>query len=165
MLSRANIYHTGFVVASIEDAMAEFTAIFGVSWTGIEERDMPVRTPSGSVLAKMRFAYSQGGSPRFELLEPVAGTIWERPVQPENGPSSAHHVGVWAEDFRLASANLEAAGCPRVLTYDDGTGKAVRFAYHRMPNGALVELIDATRRAELEAWFEGGEYPAAVDGE
>ncbi|MBB2747121.1 UNVERIFIED_ORG: catechol 2,3-dioxygenase-like lactoylglutathione lyase family enzyme [Microbispora rosea subsp. rosea] len=165
MLSTANIYHTGFVVPSIEEAMKEFTAVFGVSWTGIEEREMPVLTPGGPVRAKMRFVYSQGGSPRLELLEPVPGTIWEQPVQPEGGPSSAHHIGVWADDFQKTSAELEAAGCPRMLTYDDGSGKAVRFAYHRLPNGAIVELIDATRRAELEAWFEGADYPAAVEGE
>lgn len=162
MLSTANMYHTGFVVPSIEKAMHEFSAVFDVSWTRIEEREMPVLTPDGSLLARMRFAYSQGGSPRLELLEPVPGTIWEQPVQTEGGPSSAHHVGVWAEDFQQASDDLEAGGCPRVLTYDDGSGKAVRFAYHRLPNGAIVELVDATRRAELEAWFEGADYPAAA---
>lgn len=165
MLSTADIYHTGFVVASVEEAMAEFTAVFGVSWTRVEEREMPVLTPDGPVRAKMRFAYSQGGAPRLELLEPVAGTVWEQPVQAASGPSSAHHIGVWAEDFQRASAELEAAGCPRVLTYDDGSGKAVRFAYHRLPNGAIVELIDADRRAELEAWFEGADYPAFVESE
>ncbi|MER6981211.1 VOC family protein [Streptomyces carpinensis] len=165
MLSTANIYHTGFVVPSIEDAMKEFTAVFGVSWTRTEEREMPVLTPDGPVLAQMRFAYSQGGEPRIELLEPVAGTIWEQPVQPGGGPSSAHHIGVWAEDFQKTSEELEAVGCPRVLTYDDGSGRAVRFAYHRMASGAIVEIIDATRRAELEAWFEGAAYPAAVEGD
>jgi hypothetical protein len=51
-----------------------------------------------------------------------------------------------------------------MLTYDDGTGSgaAFRFAYHRLPSGALVELVDATRRPELEAWFEGADYPATA---
>jgi hypothetical protein len=162
MLRTSEVYHTGFVVPDIEKAQAELEAVFDVRWTAVEEREMPVLTSEGPLLASMRFVYSSGGAPRIELLEPVPGTIWEQPVQPESGASSAHHLGVWAEDFQAESRRLEEAGCPRVLTYDDGSGQAVRFAYHRLPHGALVELVDASRRPELEAWFEGAVYPAAV---
>lgn len=161
MLRTADLYHTGFVVPDIEKAMIELGEIFGLEWTDVEELDMPVLTPEGSVLASMRFVYSRGKAPRLELLEPVPGTVWEQPVQPVAGPSAAHHVGVWAEDFQAESRRLETLGCPRVLTYDDGSGEAVRFAYHRMTNGGLLELIDASRRPQLEAWFEGGAYPRA----
>ncbi|PXY36590.1 VOC family protein [Prauserella flavalba] len=160
MLNVTDIYHTGFVVPDLDAAKADLTTVFGVTWTGVEEREMPVLTPDGPVTARMRFVYSQGGSPRLELLEPVPGTIWEAPSL-SFGPGGAHHVGVWADDFAATSAKLEAAGFPRVLTFDDGSGQAVRFAYHRLPSGPFVELVDATRRAELEAWFEGAAYPAA----
>lgn len=160
MLKVTDIYHTGFVVESIEAAMAELSAVFGVTWTAVEDRDMPVVTPDGPMVAPMRFVYSQGGTPRLELLEPVPGTVWDAPSH-SFGPGAAHHIGVWAENFADASDELVAAGFPRVLTFDDGTGRAVRFAYHRLPSGVLVELIDATRRTELEGWFEGAAYPAA----
>jgi catechol 2,3-dioxygenase-like lactoylglutathione lyase family enzyme len=164
VLSVEDVYHTGFVVPDIEKAMAEFSAVFGLAWTPVEEVATPVRTPQGSLTAPLRFTYSRGPAPRIELLEPVPGTVWEQPVQPVAGPSSAHHVGVWCDDFRATSAALDAAGSPCVLTFDDGSGLATRFAYHRLPNGALVELIDATRRPALEEWFAGGPYPAAASG-
>lgn len=160
MLTVTDIYHTGFVVPDIEKAQAEFTEVFGVSWTAVEEREMPIVTPEGSQVVTLRFAYSEGGEPRIELLEPVPGTPWETPSH-SFGAGAAHHIGVWAPDFAATSEKLVAAGFPRVLTFDDGSGNAARFAYHRLPSGAIVELIDATRRAELEAWFEGAAYPAA----
>ena len=160
MLNVTDIYHTGFVVADIEAAQAEFSAVFGVSWTAVEEREMPVVTADGPQVVSLRFAYSQGGTPRIELLEPVPGTAWDTPSH-SFGNGAAHHIGVWAPDFAETSDKLVAEGFPRVLTFDDGSGRAVRFAYHRLPSGAIVELIDATRRAELEAWFEGSAYPAA----
>ena len=160
MLNITDVYHTGFVVPEIEAAMAELTAVFGVSWTAVEEREMPIVTQDGPQVVTLRFAYSQGGTPRLELLEPVPGTPWETPSH-SFGAGAAHHIGVWAPDFAETSDKLVAEGFPRVLTFDDGSGKAVRFAYHRLPSGVIVELIDATRRAELEAWFEGSPYPAA----
>lgn len=161
MLDITDIYHTGFVVPDLEAAQAEMSAVFGVTWTDVEDREMPVVTPDGPVLARLRFTYSQGGTPRIELLEPVPGTIWETPSYAA-GPGGAHHVGAWADDFAATSAKLVDAGFPRVLTFDDGSGEdvAVRFAYHRLPSGGFVELVDASRRAELEAWFEGNGYPA-----
>jgi Glyoxalase/Bleomycin resistance protein/Dioxygenase superfamily len=162
MLSVGDVYHTGFVVEDIVAAMAEFSAILGVTWTAIEDREMPVLTPDGPRRVRLRFVYSRGGPSRLELLEPVRGTVWERPVQPSSGAGAAHHVGVWAEDLAARSGKLVAAGFPRVLTFDDGSGAASRFAYHRLPTGALVELVDAARRADLEAWFDGAPYPAAV---
>jgi len=161
MLNVTDTYHTGFVVADIEQAQAEFTALFGVTWTAVEERDMPVVTPEGPLVARLRFAYSQGGTPRIELLEPVPGTAWETPSH-SFGTGAAHHIGVWAPEFADTSDKLVAEGFPRVLTFDDGSGRASKFAYHRLPSGGIVELIDATRKAELEAWFEGAPYPAAT---
>ena len=162
MLSVEDLYHTGFVVEDLEAAMAEFSASVAITWTPIEDREMPVLTPDGPRTVRLRWVYSRGGPFRFELLEPVPGTVWERPVQPSSGAGAAHHVGFWTEDIAACSDELVAAGFPRVLTFDDGSGSAARFAYHRLPTGALVELVDAARRADLEAWFEGAPYPAAV---
>jgi len=160
MLSLADAYHTGFVVADIDSAMAELTALFGVEWTPVEDRNMKVRTPDGPLEGRLRFAYTLGEAPHLELLEPVPGTVWDQPAELTSGLGAAHHVGVWTEDFAETSARLEAAGFPRLLTFDDGSGRALGFAYHRLPSGVLVELVDAARRPELEAWLRGGAYPA-----
>ncbi|MFW3169298.1 VOC family protein [Geodermatophilus sp. CPCC 206100] len=161
MRSFGEIYHTGLVVEDLETAMAELTAVLGLTWTPVEDRELPVVTPDGPLTVRLRWVYSRRGPCRLELLEPVPGTVWERPVQPSSGAGGAHHVGVWAEDLAAASDELVAAGYPRVLTFDDGSGGAARFVYHRLPTGPLVELVDAARRPALEAWFAGAPYPAA----
>jgi hypothetical protein len=157
MLDVEDIFHTGFVVPDLAAAMTQLSAVFGVTWTDVEDREMPVLGPDGPRVVTLRFVYSQGGAPRLELLEPVPGTVWQEP----GGLSAAHHVGVWCDDFAATSRKLVAQGFPRVMTFDDGSGEAVRFAYHRLPSGPLVELVDATRRESLEAWFAGAAYPAA----
>jgi len=159
-LSLADAYHTGFVVAELEPAMAELTAVFGVAWTDVEEWDMRLRTPDGVVEGRLRFAYSLAPGPHLELLEPVAGTIWEQPTGAGGVPGAAHHLGVWADDFADTSDRLVAAGYPRVLTYEQRSGRAAGFAYHRLPSGALVELVDAALRPGLEGWLAGGPHPS-----
>lgn len=160
ILSLTDLYHTGFVVAEIEPAMAELTAVFGVAWTEIEEWPMRVRTPDGATEVRLRFVYTMGeDGQHLELLEPVPGTVWDRPVEPGSGVGAAHHVGVWAEDFAETSDRMVKAGFPRLLTYDTRSGRAAGFAYHRLPNGALVELVDAANRSGLEAWLAGGPHP------
>jgi hypothetical protein len=160
MLDTKEIFHTGFVVPSIEAAMRDLADVFELAWTPIEERDMPVIGPMGPMVASMRFVYSRDSAPRIELLEPVEGTVWEVPARPSSDVAAAHHIGVWCADFAATSRRFAERGYPRVLTFDDGSGEAVRFAYHQLPAGPLVELVDAERRAELEAWFEGAGYPA-----
>lgn len=161
ILSIANIYHSGFVVAAIEPAMVELTTLFGVTWTDVEEWEARVRTPEGPLQVRLRFAYTRGERPHLELLEPVPGTVWETPVASGSGLGAVHHVGVWADDFVATSDRMAAAGFPRLLTFEERSGRAAGFAYHRLPNGALVELVDAARRRELEAWLAGGPHPNA----
>lgn len=161
MIETSEIYHTGFVVANLEAAMKELTTVFGVRWTDIEDRPMKVVTPEGPTEGRLRFTYSIGDAPHLELLEAVEGTAWDQPAAPGSGLGAAHHVGVWTENFADTSDRMVEAGFPRELTYNDGSGRAANFAYHRLPSGALVELVDTARRPQLEAWLKGGPYPAA----
>lgn len=155
MVTLRDVFHSGYVVDDIESAQADFSSVFGVAWTDVEDRAMPVLTPDGPLVAHIRFTFSRGDGHRLELLEPVPGTVW----QASTGlAAAAHHVGTWADDLAAESDALAAAGCPRVLTYDDGSGQSARFAYHRLRNGALVELVDASRRAQLEAFYDGAAY-------
>jgi hypothetical protein len=151
----------GFVVAEIEPAMAELTTLFGVAWTDVEDWSVRVRTPEGSMKVRLRFAYTRGDGPlHMELLEPVPGTVWERPFD-GSGLGAIHHVGVWADDFAETSDRMVAAGFPRLLTFDQRSGRAAGFAYHRLPSGALIELVDAASRRGLEAWLAGGPHPSS----
>jgi hypothetical protein len=161
VLLLADAYHTGFVVDALEPAMEELTRLFGVGWTEIEEWEPRVRTPEGSMDVRLRFVYTRGVAPHLELLEPVPGTVWERPAGPGPGPGAIHHVGVWADDLAATSDRMVEDGFPRVLTFETRSGRAAGFAYHRLPSGALVELVDAASRRGLEAWLAGGPHPNA----
>ncbi|NYE35848.1 hypothetical protein F4692_000952 [Nocardioides cavernae] len=159
-LSLRNLYHTGLVVPALEPAMTELSTVLDVSWTDVEEWDMTVRTPEGARNVRLRFTYSRAPGPHLELLEPVEGTVWEQPSGAA-GALATHHVGVWADDFAETSERLVTAGHPRVLTYESRDGRAAGFAYHRLPSGALVELVDASLRPGLERWLAGGPHPHA----
>lgn len=156
----ADIFHVGFVVPNIEEAQSQLGAAMDLSWTAIELRDMPVIGPKGRAVVPLRFVYSTGDEPRMELMEPIENTVWQIPIR-EGSLASAHHIGVWSDDLAGASARLTAAGMPLLMTFDDGSGdgRAVRFAYHQLPGGPLVELVDVARRPVLEAWFRGEDYP------
>jgi hypothetical protein len=160
MPTTSDIFHIGFVVPNIEEAQAQLGAALDLTWTDIELREMPVVGPNGRAVVPLRFVYSTGAEPRLELMEPIEGTVWRIPTR-EGALASAHHIGVWCDDLAEASARLVAAGMPLLMTYDDGSGdgRAVRFAYHQLPTGPLVELVDMARRPVLEAWFRGEDYP------
>lgn len=149
-------YHFGMVVEDIEQGLAQVGAALGLSWTELTEREMTLRTAEGTIRPRLRFAYSTTGTPHIELLEAVTGTPWEA-----GGPGGWHHAGYWSEDLAADSARLAEQGAPRVVTYDSDREGPVGFAYHRLPTGQLVELVDASRREGFEAWFAGGEFADA----
>ena len=160
MLSVQEVFHTGFVVADIEVAMEQFARTFDVSWTAVEDRELPLRGPDGPFRPRLRFAYTREGPPRLELLEAVPGTVWELPPTGVGGLLATHHIGVWCDDVAGTSRRLAANGAARLVTYDAATDEAVGFAYHRLPSGPLIELVDAARRDDFERWFAGGPFPA-----
>lgn len=163
MLQLGDVFHTGFVVDDIDAAMRELADVFGVTWTPLEERDMALRGPDGPMPITLRFTYTREGPHRLELLEAVAGTLWRSPPAGVGGPMAAHHVGVWCDDVPGVSRQLEDGGSPRLATYDSDRDDARGFAYHRLPGGTLVELVDSSRKPGFERWFAGGPFPAPSD--
>lgn len=160
MLAFEDIYHTGFVVPSLESAMEQVGTVFEVTWTDIVEVEIPVVGPQGPFVAAVRLCYSQGARPAIELVEAVPDSVWQVAEMPAGGLATAHHLGVWCDDFAATSKRLSEQGHERLVTFDDGSGEPSRFAYHRLGSGVIIELVDARRRASLEAWFlRGGRYP------
>ncbi len=121
---------------------------------------LDLRGPDGPFKADMVFTYSLE-SPHIELLAAVEGTVWG-PAQgpPGVGLQAAHHMGVWSDDVPGDSAALAAAGSPLLVTFDHEGEGAFGFAYHRMPSGLLVELVDRERMADFTRWFAGGSFIA-----
>lgn len=159
MVTTGDVFHTGFVVRDIDAGIAELTAVFGATWTDVEEREMRLRGPEGPLRPTLRFAYTREGPHRLELLEAVPGTLWEAPPEGVGGTLAAHHIGVWCDDVAGTSRQLISSGSPRLATYDGEGEDAVGFAYHRLATGALIELVDSSRRPAFDRWFAGGPFP------
>lgn len=160
MLDLARMFHTGYVVPDISDAAAEFARHFDVEFTPVQEMDLRLRGPNGRMSATVRLAFSTQGPNRIELLEPVAGTVWQAPVHSLFGRTSSHHLAVWSSDMIGDSKQLESEGAELLLTID-GPKRVHSFAYHRMRNGTIVELVDIRAQPAYELWFAGGSFPGS----
>jgi len=149
-----NIFHTGVVVPDVHRAIVEYSKILNTEWTEPVDRTLSLRGPSGPYRIDIALAYTRRGPHYIELVQAVADSLWEQP----SGSAAAHHTGVWSDDLTADSAALEAAGSPLLATVDDGSSNPRHWAYHRLANGTLIELVDASRRAALERWFAGGSF-------
>jgi len=162
MMRTEDAFHTGFVVADVESARDQLASHLEATWTQVEERDMPLRGPDGPMTVRLRFTYTTTGPHHLELLGAVPGTVWQAAGPGHPGTIAAHHVGVWCTDLAERSRRLAADGAPLLATYDSGRDEAVGFAYHRLPSGLLLELVDVARRPGFERWFAGGPFPVGV---
>lgn len=152
------IYHSGFVVSDIASAMAELTTTLGYDWLDVVTRRLRFRGPEAEQSVELTFTYTRRGPHRLELLQEVPGTIWET----RDGLATPHHVGMWVEDVAAESARLAADGSPLLWTYAGDPDRAVGFAYHRLPCGLMVELVDTSRREAFDAWFGGDRFSAPL---
>jgi len=143
-----HVYHVGIVVTDLERAMEQLGASLGVRWPAPQFRQRRFRAGERRFEAGLRFVYSIEGPPHLELIEGVPGTPWD-----PRAANSIHHVGVWVDDLTSAAGQLVAAGAPIELTYDTPTLES--FTYHVMTAGLRIELVDASRRAGVEAWLAG----------
>lgn len=159
MLDMNDIFHQGLVVEHLDKAMEDISAAFEVEWTSVEEVQFKVRTPQGSQVVDLRLVYTRQGPSRLELIQAVAGTVWELPAAGAFGALATHHIGAWCDDIPGTSRELVARGAPLLVTADDGTDEASGFAYHRTPSGAMIEIFDRVNKPAFEHWFEGGPFP------
>ena len=109
MGSSAKIYHAGYVVPDIREAIATMRQALGVTFT--EPMALPIEE-IGSVHGRHRiqleFAYSAAPM-HFELVSSVPGTMWDF-----NSAERGHHIGVWSDDLHADAARLDALGMPRI---------------------------------------------------
>lgn len=139
-LQAADLYHTGIVVPDLDAAKARMTELAGYSWTVDLTAEVPVLGSDGEVRTLgMRYVYSLE-EPRVELVQEIPGTFWAA------GPRLAtHHLGYFCDDLAATSKLLEEAGFRReVCAVFDGVAPSV-FAFHRSPEGMLIEIVDRTR--------------------
>ena len=137
--------HIGIAVPDIAHARALFTGFFGCRWASMGNGELPLRIDGRRVSVPLQACWTVEGPPDLELICAPKGTLWYTA-----GDIILHHMAYWADDFEATSARLSAAGFPLELTYDEIEGQVSRFAYHRVPGGPRIELIDARRRAALK---------------
>ena len=137
--------HVGIAVPDMDRAKALFTGFFGCRWALMGNGAIPMRIDGRQVSVPLQAYWTVAGPPDLELICAPKGTLWYTQDR-----IALHHMAYWVDDFEATSARLSAAGFPLELTYDEIEDRVSRFAYHRVPDGPRIELIDARRRAALE---------------
>jgi Glyoxalase/Bleomycin resistance protein/Dioxygenase superfamily len=155
MSTGLDLFHVGFVARDIRASMAELSDVLGCTWSDVSEGRMDLRHEDEVIHPEMRFAFSLGSDRgQIELIERVPGTVWELP---DGVDLHFNHLGYWTEAFDKESAGLGRRGMPLVCTYAT-SGLADGFAYHRLPSGLVVELVDTGRKPDFDAWFSGADF-------
>jgi hypothetical protein len=121
-LSPADCYHTGLVVADLQNAIVSVTAAGGYTWTRPVEATLAVATADAEYEVPFAFVYSIE-APHLELIQAVPGTIW------------------------AAAAALDSAGY-RLEARPAGDQLSM-FAYYVDPSGVRIEIVD---RALFPDW-------------
>lgn len=146
------IYHVGLLVEHIESAMDDLGAGLGVTWTGIEDRQMPVHYKGEDLTVGLRFCYSVEGPQHIELLTGEPGSYWD-----PAGRAGLHHTGIWTDDVTSSTDALVAAGGTLEISRGrrDGAAGYGTFTYVRTATGMLVELVDSAAKPRFDLWWAG----------
>ena len=157
----SNVYHVGFVVPDLDEAVARVGEALRLRFTEpMEMAGLQLATPDGPRDAALRLCYSTRPV-HVELIQSVPGTLWDTEER-ERG----HHLGVWTDDVEVEGARLESLGMPAVWWGTGADGRRV-FSYHATPYGFFVELVDTVARAFYPGWFTAAdpELAGATGGE
>ncbi len=140
MLDLANFSHTGLIVPSLDEALAEHKKL-GVRFASPLIVRRTAHGPDGPIEMDIRACYGMPPS-LLEIVQEMPGTIWEAG---ERG--RLHHLGFKTQDFEAESEALSAAGWPRVAWGDVG------WVYHETPFGYYVELLSPELVAAQQEMF------------
>ncbi|HJZ49382.1 MAG TPA: methylmalonyl-CoA epimerase [Roseiflexaceae bacterium] len=128
--------HIGFVVRDIDESIALYGALFGV--TDWERIAMPDR--------HMDVAATRVGDVLLELLAPTSDAAAFAKYLHERGPGM-HHIAYRVDDIAAALAELKARGAqlidetPHIGLHNN----LVAFVHPKSMQGVLVELVQHQR--------------------
>jgi hypothetical protein len=143
----ARVYHVGFVVPDLEEAIASLGPALGITF--LPPFELPystLETPSGSREVTLRLTYSTRPT-HVELIQSDAGTLWDF-----DDRRRGHHLGVWADDVEAEADRLEGLGMTRLWWARDADG-TMTFSYHDTPYGFYLELVTSVARPGMPGWF------------
>lgn len=138
----ASFWHTGVVVADLEQAMTELGQATGARWLPVQER------PDGQDTIRVTFSRT---APYLELIEGNPGGGW-----PTSAGPHLDHLAYWTDAFEQECARLTGMGLRREAGGTSSWGG--NWAYFRLQAaGIRVELCDtAGRDAFFKRWNLAG---------
>src|SRR6476646_3431264 len=156
--SGARVYHAGFVVPDLEEAIAALGPALGITFGPVVDLPFTIlQTPDGARDVALRLTYSTRPV-HVELISSAPGTLWDFADQ-----RRGHHLGVWAEDIAKEADRLQGLGMPRLWWVDGPDGELV-FSYHDTPYGFYIELVNDAFRAGLVESFRAADPSLVSDG-
>jgi catechol 2,3-dioxygenase-like lactoylglutathione lyase family enzyme len=144
------IYHVGYVVENLNDAMGQFSEAIGARFVDHFVTATYRDVGNSIVTVELHTSFSLDGPTHIELIEAKAGSIWEI----GSGPG-LHHIGLWTDDVPAEAARLARAGLTAVASSVDPDDEASPsyFSYHRNLAGSLVEIVDIGMQQGMRDWI------------
>lgn len=147
----ARVYHVGFVVPDLDEAIATLEPALGVHFTEpMELAGLSVENRNGPAEVALRLVYS-ARPVHVELIESAPGSLWDF-----DDRARGHHLGVWADDVAAEADRLDALGLRRTWWAAGADGRTV-FSYHETPYGFFIELVDSVAKAFYPGWFRAAD--------
>ena len=147
-------FHTGIVVADVEEAMAEISAATGLTWHSLQSLDLDLLIAGEVVSTSVRFSYTVEGPVQLEVADGPKGSFWDADLY-----GGLNHMGYWTENLHDDITTLEAGGCELIYGGAGEEGSLEGFAFLVPPAaGMRIELIDVAMRPAFDRWFAGGEF-------
>jgi len=146
-------FHVGYIVADVDDAMAQLSAATGVTWHPPQVFALDINVSGERQAFDVTFTYSKEGPVQLEVAEGPAGTLWD--VTDHGGPN---HNGYWTDDLAGAVADLTASGFTELYSGAGDEPGPQGFAMLESLAGIRVELIDEAMRPLFETWYRTGSF-------
>ena len=146
----SGIYHVGYVVADLDEAMAQFTAAIGARWVDHVVHARYLDAAGQVVDVDLHTSFTLDGPVHIELIEAAPGTIWALGAGPQ-----IHHIGLWTDDVAAEAERLVRSGMPVVAGGLDNVDERVPgyFSYHDNPQGGHVELVHVDMQQGMHDWM------------
>jgi hypothetical protein len=147
-------WHVGVLVADLDRAVAELQASLGTPFTPTATVHFArVEDPEPRPI-DIRVAFSRGDGPQLELIESVPEGIYSI----EAHGSGLHHLGYWEDDIDVNYGHrLETGASCVARVVGPGGGLVAWYATTAATPGVLLEFIDASARAAVEAFVATGD--------
>jgi catechol 2,3-dioxygenase-like lactoylglutathione lyase family enzyme len=154
-MTATNLFHVGILVPDIDEAIARFTEVLGLSFNEPAVAHVDRFEHGSSVEAlDLKISWSIQGPPYLELLESQDSSSLYG-----HAHEGLHHVGLWEPDPEALVDRLRNLGVGQEATQYTPDDRIL--ATYTPPGelyGTRLEFIEASRRPGLEAWIAGAEW-------